>query len=205
MKDKFIIFDVGAHWGQDSLDLVRNNPNHICWAFEPTPRLANRLESLSDSFADRYHVWPVAISDYNGTSDFHLVAGDTGSSSLNKFAANINNTWPGRDDFRVVDTIKVQVWRLDTWIDEWCPGLERIDHLHIDAQGSDLQVLIGLGDKIDLVETGVIEVPQRPEISLYEGQHTKESAIAWLVKNGFEIYDQTHQVNEDNLYFRKVK
>lgn len=199
------LFDVGAHWGQDSLDITRNNPDVVCFAFEPTPELAAQLREKSRDFADRYFVYEYAISDYNGVSDFHLVVGDTGSASLNSFNDNLSQTWPGRTDFVVRKTITVPVFRLDTWLSIYGEHIDEIHHLHIDAQGSDLNVLKGLGNKIGIVQSGVIEVPQQDELRLYKGQHTKNECLEFLEKNNFVVTHVVSQVNEDNLFFERKK
>ena len=198
-----ILFDVGAHHGQDSLDITQHNPNVICYAFEPTPELARllRIAAEARNMKDRYHVFEHAISDFDGEADFHMVEGDTGSASLNEFADNLSETWPGRTDFVVRGSKKINVYRLDTWLSIFAPEITKIDHLHIDAQGSDLAVLKGLGEKLSIVESGVVEVPQEEKLRLYKGQHTKQDALDFLEQNGFVIDRVTSQVNEDNLYF----
>lgn len=201
------LFDVGAHWGQDSLDKTNADENIICHAFEPTPELARNLRIAADlrKMSDRYHVHEIAISDFDGEADFHMVIGDTGSASLNTFSDNLSETWPGRTDFVVRDTKKVPVYRLDTWLKEFAPDIEEIDHLHIDAQGSDLAVLKGLGEKISIVQSGVVEVPQEEKLKLYKEQHTKQEALDFLEKNGFVLDKVVSQVNEDNLFFVRKK
>jgi len=198
------LFDVGAHWGQDSLHIARDNSDVTVYAFEPTPELANMLREKSKNFSDRYKVYEHAVSDYNGHSDFNLVQGDTGSASLNSFSDNLDKSWPGRTDFVVRETIKVPVFRLDTWLEQFAPHISEIYHLHIDAQGSDLAVLKGLGEKIKIVQSGVVEVPQAPELRLYKGRHTKEDALQFLTENGFVLKSVVSQVNEDNLFFERV-
>jgi hypothetical protein len=116
----------------------------------------------------------------------------------------LDKSWPGRTDFVVRGTIKVEVYRLDTWIEKFAPHVTEIEHLHIDAQGSDLAVLKGLGEKIKIVKSGVVEVPQAPELRLYKGQHTKDEALQFLEENGFKIKNVVSQVNEDNLFFERI-
>lgn len=198
-----ILFDVGAHWGQDSLEVTKNNADVVCYAFEPTPELAQRLRDESKEFSDRYKVFEFAISDFDGESNFMMVEGDTGSASLNEFSDNLDKSWPGRTDFKVRASKIVKVYRLDTFLETVAPEVTKIDHLHIDAQGSDLAVLKGLGSKLHIVQSGVIEVPQSADVRLYKGQHTKEEAVQFIVVNGFKIDKVTHQVNEDNLYFKR--
>lgn len=43
----FILFDVGANHGQDSLNQTRDNPDVITYAFEPIPELFKKLETAS--------------------------------------------------------------------------------------------------------------------------------------------------------------
>ena len=181
-----ILFDVGAHHGQNSLNITQHNPNVICYAFEPTPELARllRIAAEARNMKDRYHVYEHAISDFDGEADFHMVEGDTGSASLNEFADNLSETWPGRTDFVVRGSKKINVYRLDTWLTIFAPEITKIDHLHIDAQGSDLAVLKGLGEKLSIVESGVVEVPQEEKVRLYKGQHTKQEAIDFLKEKG---------------------
>ena len=202
-----ILFDVGAHHGQDSLNITQHNPNVICYAFEPTPELARLLRIAAEArdMKDRYHVYEHAISDFDGEADFHMVEGDTGSASLNEFADNLSETWPGRTDFVVRGSKKINVYRLDSWLPIFAPEITKIDHLHIDAQGSDLAVLKGLGEKLSIVESGVVEVPQEEKVRLYKGQHTKQEAIDFLEQNGFVIDKVTSQENEDNLFFVRKK
>jgi FkbM family methyltransferase len=197
------MLDVGAHWGQDSLHIARDNTDITVHAFEPTPELAQRLRDESKDFSDRYIVHEIAISDFDGKANFHMVEGDTGSASLNEFSDDLDKSWPGRTDFVVRASKEVDVYRLDTWLPKFAPEITEIEHLHIDAQGSDLAVLVGLGEKISMVRSGVVEVPQAPELRLYKGQHTKEDAVQFLVRNRYEITKVTSQVNEDNIYFER--
>ena len=202
-----ILFDVGAHHGQDSLNITQHNPDVICYAFEPTPELARllRIAAEARNMKERYHVFEHAISDFDGEADFHMVENDTGSASLNEFADNLKETWPGRTDFVVRGSKKVNVYRLDTWLSIFASDVTQIDHLHIDAQGCDLAVLRGLGDKLSMVQSGVVEVPQEDKLRLYKGQHTKQEALDFLEQNGFVIDKITSQENEDNLYFVRKK
>jgi len=202
-----ILFDVGAHHGQDSLNITQHNPDVICYAFEPTPELARllRIAAEARNMKERYHVFEHAISDFDGEADFHMVENDTGSASLNEFADNLEEKWPGRNDFKVRGSKKVNVYRLDTWLPIFASDVTQIDHLHIDAQGCDLAVLRGLGDKLSMVQSGVVEVPQEDKLRLYKGQHTKQEALDFLEQNGFVIDKITSQENEDNLYFVRKK
>lgn len=201
---KFVLFDVGANWGVDSLERTKTDSNIVTYAFEPTPRLVQHLREHSADFADRYRVHGMAFSDYDGTASFKVAAhADWGTSSLLEFNDNLHKTWPGRSDFYVDTEIEVEVHRFDTWYDETKPSFDKIDFFHCDTQGSDLKVLKGMGEYIHMIVEGVVEVPQSEEVKLYKGQHSKEEMLEFLEQNGYEVFKIESQQNEDNLFFRK--
>lgn len=198
-----VFFDVGANNGYTSIPVAYMNSDTIVYAFEPTPEMINEIESKIIGLSN-YFLTKKAVSDYNGTSTFN-VAGqcDWGCSSLLEFSEKSKTEWPGRTDFHVTNEIIVDVIRLDNFIE--AHGITKIDYLHIDTQGSDLNVLKGLGKYIDIVIEGVMEAAAKNDI-LYNGQNTQEESITFLEEHGFEITniqvnDSYH--NEVNIFFRK--
>jgi len=208
MKNYKILFDVGANFGTHSLDKIKNTNDWICFAFEPTPKLVQHLLNQSKHFSDRYYVLPYAISDFNGTSDFHIAGqADWGCSSLLEFSHNLSETWPGRTDFKVTETINVKVITLQKFIEELCPiKISHIDYFHCDTQGSDLKVLKGLGQYINLIEEGVVEAANKEDI-LYFGQNTAIETGKYLQKHKFITYKYSNDCfnNEVNINFKKEK
>lgn len=199
----FILFDVGANWGSDSLSITRDTPHYNTFAFEPTPELVSHLTSAAAGFSNRYTIIPAAVSDFNGTARFNVAAHDDwGVSSLFDFVDDLSRAWSHRRDFYVDRTITVPVIRLDQWFAE-NGHPDRIDFFHCDTQGSDIKVLDGMGQHIDLIVEGVIEIALSKEVSLYRGQPTKADALDFLSDKGFEVFRTTSQPNEENLFFRK--
>lgn len=207
--NEYILFDIGANWGGSSLETVKNNINFKCWAFEPTPDLINHLTVNSAEFSDRYTVVGCALSDFDGIATFNLAKhSDWGCSSLNTFSSDLKSTWPERTDFYSEESIVVEVKRFDTWYQESGLMFNKINFFHCDAQGSDLKVLKGMGEYINLIVEGVIECASSPDVKLYKENHTLEEAIQFLNKKDFKIKDivsnDIHD-NEFNLYFEKIK
>lgn len=104
----------------------------------------------------------------------------------------------------MTQTIRVEVIRLDRFIDE--EGIEEIDHLHVDTQGSDLKVLMGMGDRLSIVKRGVIEAAAKEDI-LYSGQNTQEQCVDFLTSKGFKIekiWHNDHMGNEVNIEFKST-
>lgn len=205
----YIFLDVGANWGHDSLNITRDNQSIQTWAFEPTPELIDHLTDQSKEYSDRYHVIPIALCDFDGKSQFNVAASphcDWGCSSLNTFSENLDQTWPGRDDFKVTKIIEVQVSRFDTWYQTNGFTFDKIDYFHCDTQGSDLKVLKGMGNLISLIQEGVVECAQNEQVKLYKENHTIEEMKDFLNSNGFDIIQQQSNdiwSNEINVYFKK--
>ena len=51
MTERFVMFDIGANWGTDSLQQTKVNSNYETWAFEPTPILIDHLKKESSPFS----------------------------------------------------------------------------------------------------------------------------------------------------------
>ena len=199
---KQIIFDVGANSGTSCVHYTED-PNFIVYAFEPTPHLLENY--LYPQQKENYIVVPYAISDFNGEATFN-VAGqeDWGCSSLHEFSDNLNLTWPGRQDFKVTESITVNVQRMDTFIEN--NNIEYINFLHCDTQGNDLKVLESFGKYIDILQSGVVEASnQNP---LYKDvDNSVTSIINFLEGNNFmvgKITPNDGHYNEVNIEFKKV-
>jgi len=145
-----------------------------------------------------------AVSLHEGELKFNILGrGDWGCSSLKDIQDDISIVWPG-PNFGVSKTISVPVIRLDNFIKD--NNIDRIDYLHIDTQGSDFDVLCSLGEQLDKVVEGVMEVPNT--IKIYKNTNSKEESIAWLEANGFSItavINDGDDGREQNVYFRNKK
>jgi len=198
-----VLFDVGANNGFTSVPVAQNDSNVKVYAFEPTPEMIQEIEKKTQGL-DNYVLTKKAVSNYNGKASFRVAGhADWGCSSLLEFSEKSKTEWPGRTDLNVTHEIEVDVIRLDTFIKEH--NITKIDYLHIDTQGSDLKVLEGLGDYINIVMEGAMEAAAKEDI-LYDGQNTQQESIEFLQNNGFDITgiqinDEYH--NEVNIFFKR--
>ena len=195
-----IIFDIGAHEGQDSISLARESSNTIVYAFEPVPALAKNIKDKTAELPN-YNLIQKAVSDYTGTTSFNIMNDGTGGqSSLLKFTEKVDIVWPS-GVLKFTDEIPVDVIRLEDFIKD--NNIKKIDNLHIDAQGSDLSVLKGMGDYISIVQEGVVEA-SNPDREYYEGQNNTEQTVQYLKGYGFKItrvVPNDDRGNEVNIYF----
>lgn len=196
--------DVGANEG-DCIDYARYEPNTFVLAFEPVPKLCDMIRSKTTHLRN-FKLVESAVSNFNGTATLNISPesqyGDYSCSSLLPFSDKSKTDWPGREDFKFIDNVDVDVIRLDKFIVE--NNITKIDFLKIDTQGHDLNVLEGCGEFISIVHMGTMEAGAKDDI-LYEGQNTEEASIRFLELNGFEIISvDSNDVfrNEVNIVFR---
>lgn len=216
MKKKYYshIFDVGAYNGIDGLALAIKNPNSMIHAFEANPEMIFKIKLLKKKLEKRigrkilnYKYYNFAVSKFNKYKKFYISVNPT-VSSLNKFNSKLEKRWPGYKDniCKLKKKIITKVIRLD----QFCKknNIESIDYLHIDTQGSDLDVLKGLGDKIDIVKSGVLEAAISFNKRLYNRNHTLPEVKYFLKKKGFFLYDIKYVdmlKNEVNVFFLNKK
>jgi FkbM family methyltransferase len=183
-----IYFDVGAELGHDSLPFARNNPDSIVYAFEPNPHMIRHLSEQSEDL-ENYIIIPFAVSDYHGFSNFNICTEHPGICSLLDFDDTGVQNWNGYKtgtDFPIHtdEKVEVEVIRLDHFIETM--EITKIDYFHCDTQGSDLNVLKGMGDYIHLIQEGKVEAEFHNK-SLYQNQNNYKETISFLSEKGFEV------------------
>lgn len=197
---QYVIFDVGANDGR-TFERYFGNSHYQIYLFEPTPKLCKDIRQWINQYSN-VHLVESAVDADESPKTFHIAGqADWGCSSLHEFSDNLDKTWPERPDLKVTDTITVPCIRLDTFIE--CNKIDAIDYLHIDTQGNDLNVLKSLGDYVNIVKEGQIEVPMNDLVKLYKTQHRLEETREWLLSNGFVISNASSQQNEYNWYFKR--
>jgi FkbM family methyltransferase len=133
---------IGAH-RFDELRLVnRIFPNlRRIYVFEPLPEPLLALRALA-ARDPRISVFPVAVSDRDGTAPFHVTSNNGESSSLLKFGSH-SELFP---EVRVQQTIQVSTRLLSSVVAEH--KLQPPDFLLVDVQGAEYQVLEAIGAEL---------------------------------------------------------
>lgn len=175
------LFDVGANRGQYAM-MVRRDAGYrgLILSFEPNPDIFAQLERHAAS--DRnWHVFNLALSDFDGTAPFNIMAADQ-FSSLKAPSAAQDAIFADRN--RVTRTLDMQCRRLDTLLPELVAahGFTR-PFLKMDTQGHDLSVCEGAGAAIDRMLGIQTELGVRP---IYDGGTGYRAMIDWLAERGFE-------------------
>lgn len=194
------MFDVGCNNGNNSEYYVNND--YKVFAFEPTPKLC---AELSEKFKNNSNFTLIkkAVSNVEGVMNFNVAGlSDWGCSSLLNFLPDLTINWGGRGDFKVTEIIKVDVIRLDTFIKY--NNILSIDYLHCDAQGLDLSVLESLGQYINIVKKGTVEVANKRDVLYTNSNNYINDVVEFLEKNNFKILDIKSNDglnNESNVLF----
>jgi FkbM family methyltransferase len=127
-----IVLDIGANTGFYTLLACTANPNARVIAFEPVPRVYEKLmEHIRiNHFDDRCEAHRMAVSNFVGTAQMHVPFGDLPTS------ASLNT-----DGFRGFSgtLVEVPVTTVDAVM-----GDQPVDLAKIDVEGFEPQVLVGM-------------------------------------------------------------
>jgi FkbM family methyltransferase len=181
-SDAKAIFDVGANIGATSLTYRRLFPDAVIHAFEPFPGAFGKLAAR---FANdgRVRCVPKAVSSSSGVASLHVNSMDV-TNALSPILDEAFGYLP--DNFAKAGSVPVET----TTLDDYCraEGVDRIDILKMDAQGSELDILRG-GERllsqgrVGLVYTELIFVP------VYEKQPAFHEIATFLAPFGFRLFD----------------
>ncbi|QUT04335.1 FkbM family methyltransferase [Sphingobium phenoxybenzoativorans] len=174
------VLDVGANAGQYAKMLRREAgfAGHIL-SFEPNPEVFAALAKAAASDA-KWHVFNIALSDFDGTADFNIMAADQ-FSSLERPAEDLDEIFVDRN--KVTRTVKMECRRLESLLPELMSahGFSR-PFLKMDTQGHDRAVCVGAGETLSRMFGLQTELAVRP---LYQGATGYCDMIEWLEQRGF--------------------
>lgn len=130
VKNGDVALDGGANRGLHTFPLSKiiGNSGHV-YSFEAIPLLAERLKDSCKSFSN-ITVFGVAISDFEGKTEFHFVKNNDGYSGINK---------RGYPEDAKVELISVPV----TTIDALLPNVEKVSFIKLDLEGGEFKALKG--------------------------------------------------------------
>lgn len=196
--------EVGTNTGSHTENLDKGDC--LVFTFEPSPPLYMEcVERFKNS--DNIIVLPFAVDIHNDFKHFNVaLQGDKGFGSLYEWHPNLPNTEAGKHPlFQVPFAYKQKVLtiRLDTFMNNW--GIDDVEYLHIDAQGSDFNVIKSLGDRIRDVREGQCECTWNTPY--YDGaDNFHENVRKYLEEiGGFKVetlYEHAGQTEIDLRFYR---
>jgi FkbM family methyltransferase len=174
------LFDVGANRGQYATTLRKDvGFTGTILSFEPNPDIFAELSKRAAPDG-KWHVFNLALSDFDGTAGFNIMAADQ-FSSLKKPSSAQDDIFAGRN--LVTRTVDIQCRRLDTLLPQLMAahGFVR-PFLKMDTQGHDLSVCEGAGQGLAQMAGVQTELGVRP---IYEDGAGYRAMIDWLEERNF--------------------
>jgi FkbM family methyltransferase len=180
LDEPIVIADVGCRWGfADTWEQLGDRCRAI--GFEPDE---DECERLRKRYHDRPWVEIVAqgLGREAGTETIHITR-EPACSSLYKPLDDIVDRHPRLEPQRLADTQRIELVAFD----DWClrRGIERVDVIKLDTQGSELDVLRGAARSLETV----IAVQTEVEFNrMYEGQPLFDDVDRFLRDHGFVLW-----------------
>ena len=156
-------FDVGANVGQTTREALRRFPGARVYAFEPHPVSFHELAAINEA---RLSAHQVALGERSGNATLYQY-GEAGDGSLiNSLVADAR--FPTRFGYRPKKEVDVPCLTLDDFCLEH--GIDNVDVLKLDTEGSELAVLKGAermlaSGRCSYVYTEFNELQPRPGVT----------------------------------------
>lgn len=178
-KSDFLIFDIGAHYGESAKKFRRLFDNARIYSFEPSPDSYKILESLE---IENFRTFNFGLSKNKSLENFSVNL-KSATNSLLLFSKDANKSW----EIQSLNNLDTITCKFDT-LDNFCyqEKINFIDFIKIDVQGSEYLVLEGakktlLNKKIKVLQIEVIMA------DTYQGQKSIGYYISILESYGYKF------------------
>lgn len=137
MRKGYRVVDVGASEGAFAVECLVRHEAETVWCFEPDESMSFALRTTAErnNLLDRLHIIPAAVTERSGSLRFV----ENPIDPLASFSLECLST--SEQPELAVEAKTVVGVSLDDWASQ--TGVERVDYIKIDAEGSDLAVLQG--------------------------------------------------------------
>jgi FkbM family methyltransferase len=173
------VVDVGCRWGPAAAWLELPGVRVI--GFDPDEEECRRLEQQTGNRAAARFV-PIALGGHAGPARLHITT-QPACSSLYPPDIGLIETRPALVVITPAGETDVELETLDAWTDR--EGVDRIDFIKLDTQGSELDVLRGAERVLQTVRAIEAEVEFNP---IYEGQPLFGDVDRYLRTQGFVLW-----------------
>jgi FkbM family methyltransferase len=187
------IFDIGSLNGIESVKFTEKLSQHVnVYNFEPNEESYKNVLISTEGNASII-TNKLAVSNFNGKSDFYMTYENMGGSSLLEPMILYKT---GYDNHKTtVDVVQLS---------DWCPknNVDAIDLMWIDVQGSEFNIFKGMGDLLNTVKGIYVECSNIP---YYHGASHKDDVINYLRGYGLELVDESYHdsYEGDFIFVRK--
>lgn len=178
-----VFLDIGANLGVFTLFAAKRTPLGQVWAFEPVTAVFNKLSAnVQLNKFSRVHLIKSALSDTEQQRDIHIPTLPFKDGSFNEgISSFFRNLDQGRQE-------SVRVTTLDRFVEQ--EGLQRIDIMKIDVEGSELSALCGAKQTLSRFHPKII-VEINAETSSMAGYESRE-ILNYLQQFGYTFQSIRH-------------
>ena len=198
------IFEVGARYGDESINLKNTFPSSKIYSFECNPNTVKKCKKKLNN-KNNIYFFDFGLGDKNTTLPFYSYIKDNydGPSSFLK-----------RIDFKHTQkqTGLINIKRLDLFLED--KNIDNIDLLCMDVQGYELNVLKGSGNFIKNINYIIMEEPSKIINSKFlpKGMHSKyinapshKEIKDFIKKNNFKKIERIKEnAIEDNVMYKNM-
>jgi FkbM family methyltransferase len=172
------VVDIGARGGVED-QWAALGPHVEVYAFEPDDVECDRLNERPAQGATYI---PLAVGSSSGRRSFYVTQ-DPFCSSLFPPIERLARERPRLAEMRIERVITIQTRTIDDWMREG--HISRLDHLKLDAQGAELEILEGAAHSLRKARSVKLEVQFN---QLYEGTPLFGEIDLYLRERGFELW-----------------
>ena len=204
---RFIIFDIGACEGLNSIRYARLYPNAIIYLIEPLPSNVQLIKSNIETYrVQNARCHELCFSNKVGISEFYVSSGQPEKYNARSidwdFGNKSSSLLPPDKHLEVFPWIKfeeninVQTEKLETFCAK--ENIFEIGFVHMDVQGGEMLVLEGAGSMIYNINSIWLEVEAIP---LYKDQPLKTDIEEFLSEKNFtKVVDTVGDIAGDQFW-----
>jgi FkbM family methyltransferase len=183
---RIVVVDVGCRWGFAERYLSQINSFQV-YGFDPD---AEECTSLNERYSSKFvKAVPLGLSGESGKRILYLTR-EPACSSLIKPDEYLTKNYPALGCALEVGCTTVETITLNEWARS--EGVLQIDHLKIDTQGSELEILYGGSELLKTIRSIEVEVEFNP---IYEGQPVFSDIDQYLRAEGFVLWKFSNLVH----------
>lgn len=191
LHSPMILLDIGCRWGfaEQFLDAKYHQRMKV-FGFDPDAEECVRLMTSYSNLPEGFiQCVPLALADRSGKRNLFITR-EPACSSLYPPIQYLADNCPALECIKLEKVVSVDVDTLANWMETM--GLQSVDYIKVDTQGSELDILKGAGEYLQTARCIDIEVEFNP---IYEGQCLFWEVDAYLRSKGFMLWRMKNMVH----------
>lgn len=183
---KLVVVDIGCRWGFAE-KFTQGAGYFRVYGFDPDIEECQRLSRRYEG--DAVSIVPLGLAGTAGKRTLYVTQ-EPACSSLLMPDPELTENYPALHCARHISSVEVETVTLDDWAKD--NSVQFIDHIKVDTQGTELEILKGGINVLKNVRSLEVEVEFNP---IYLGQPIFSDVDSFLRSEGFVLWKLTNQVH----------